>query len=74
MKTALVVALAGAGLGWLLFTESGQTVCRQAREFGRDGLSSLTGDVDSRQLVVRAVRQPHPDTAMAQALEEAVTA
>jgi len=63
-----LATLAGAGVGLLMFTQKGRALTAQLRQRMASG-----GGEAPRDLVEEVLAQPHPDTAMAQAFEEAVT-
>ena len=76
MRKLGLLAIAGAGVGFFLCTEQGRTLMRRCGEAIQDGyrrLSDYRAQREVEELVEKAVEQPHPDTAVARAFEEAVT-
>lgn len=77
MRTVGLIALAAAGIGFLFYTEKGRALKGQAMQglqdcYGRfSEMASSRGGVEG--MVDRALHEPHPDTAVAHAFEEAVT-
>jgi hypothetical protein len=76
MRALGLIALAGAGLGYLLCTENGRRMTQQAGNRMQDAYGKMTDYVSTHtgvpKMVREAVDEPHPDTAMATAFEEAV--
>jgi len=71
MKTLGLIALAAAGVGFLIYTEKGRALTGQAGQALRDAGDRLRGDAPVERLVHDALERPHPDTAVAHAFEEA---
>jgi hypothetical protein len=76
-RTAGMIALAGAGagLGFLLFTEKGRELQGQAKQFAMDSYERMGETFRNgkfHQMMEKAVEEPHPDTPMAQAFENAL--
>jgi hypothetical protein len=74
-RTLGVIALAAAGIGFLLYTDRGKALKARAGEALQDGYEQI-GDAVARRrgvegMVKKALDQPHPDTAVAAAFEEA---
>ncbi|MGV3723226.1 MAG: hypothetical protein ACO1SX_20180 [Actinomycetota bacterium] len=67
--TALAVA-AGAGIAYFLGSKRGQDLIQQAGQAIRE-LPGLRNQPDTANLVEKALQEPHPETAMAHAFEEA---
>jgi len=72
----IALAAAGAGLGYLLFTGKGRALARQAGDavtdqYRRAG-EALGAPSPVEGMIEEALEQPHPDTAMAGAFQEAV--
>ena len=75
MRALGLIVLAGAGLGFLLCTDRGRRLTRQAGQSLQDGYNRMGESMGQRRvekMVENVVEQPHPDTAMAHAFEEAV--
>lgn len=76
-RAAGIIALAGAGagLGFLLFTEKGRTLQNQAKQLAMDSYERM-GETfrhsKFHQMLEDAVEEPHPDTPMADAFEKAI--
>ncbi len=77
MRALGLIALAAAGVGFLFYTEKGRAPKGQAAERLQDCYQQFNEMVARRRgvekMVDRALQEPHPDTAVAQAFEEAVT-
>lgn len=76
-RTAGMIALAGAGagLGFLFFTEKGRALQGQAKQMAMEGYEKVGETIRSgkfQKMLEHAVDQPHPDTTMAQAFEKIV--
>ena len=81
MKTMTIIGLSAAGIGaaagYLIYTERGRNICRQTGDFLQDqyqrGKDRLTGQGENEveEIVQEALAEPHPDTVMAHAFEEA---
>lgn len=74
MRTLGLLAVAGAGVGFLFGTEAGRRLRGDAARFAREQYESLTEGLaryDAKRSVDKALDAPHPDTPMAQAFEEA---
>lgn len=67
--TALAVAT-GAGIAYFLGTKRGQDLMQQAGQAIRE-LPGRMHQPETTKLVEKALKAPHPDTAMAHAFEEA---
>jgi hypothetical protein len=76
MRTLGIIGLVcGAGAALLCCTERGRSLMSQARGMVQERLEALQGGgAEPRELVEGVLEQPHPETAMAQAFEEAVAA
>ena len=75
LRTAGMIALAGAGLGFLFFTEKGRKFQGQARQLALEQYDKVGGTIrDGRfqKMLEKAVEKPHEDTAVAQAFEKAL--
>jgi len=72
-----MVALAAAGVGFLLCTDKGRALMRQANGRLMDGYQLLSDrfnqEPDVETTISKALEQPHPDTAVAHAFEKALT-
>ena len=81
MRTLGILALVGAGVGFLLGTERGRSCLNQAGQMLQDGYSRMSGRTGAEgvggevsELVQGALEQPHEDTALARAFETAAAA
>lgn len=77
MRKLSLVAIAGAALGYFCCTEKGRSMLRQAGDSMRDGMNQLkerlgSGEGSVTEIVQESLSAPHPETAMSQALEEAI--
>lgn len=77
MRKFSLLALTGAAIGFFCCTEKGRTMMRQAGDSMRDGVSQIkermgAGETSVTDMVQESLAEPHPDTVMAHALEEAV--
>lgn len=76
MRALGLIALAAAGVGFLFYTEKGRALKGQAVQGLQDcyerfnDMAARRGGVEG--MVDRALHEPHPETAVAQAFEEAV--
>ena len=74
MRTLGLLALAGAGVGFLFYTDAGRRLRGDAARRARDQYNALRDGLasyDSRRTIEKALDEPHPDTQIAQAFEEA---
>lgn len=77
MKKLGLAALAGIGIALLFGTERGRQLLGQARESLGELPSRLPGDPEPaapEQLIQQVLDEPHPDTAMAHAFQQAIAA
>jgi hypothetical protein len=78
MRAFGLIALAAAGVGFLLYTDKGRALAKQATQAMDEGYTRLTDSLSSQggvdQIVHKALDKPHEDTAMASAFDEAVAA
>jgi hypothetical protein len=78
MRTLGIIGLiCGAAAAALCCTENGRSMLAQAKETMQDRMAEMRGGEtgsEPRELVEGMLEQPHPDTMMAQAFEDAVTA
>jgi len=78
MRVLGLIALAGAGLGYLMFTDKGKSLTKQAGQCAQDAYAKVSDAMQNRdgsveKVVHNVLDKPHPDTAMASAFEAAVT-
>lgn len=70
-----MLALVGAGVGFLLGTERGRSCLNQAGQLLQEGYGRMSGRLtepgDVQDLVHEALATPHEDTPVARAFEEA---
>ena len=74
-RTIGLIALAGAGIGYLLCTDKGRALTHQAGQYLQDQYRNANDAMARRgteKTIHKALDQPHPDTAVAQAFEEAL--
>jgi len=82
MRTLGILALVGAGVGFLLGTERGRSCLNQVGQMLQDGYSRMTSRSGSEgsaagelgEVVQGVLEQPHEDTALARAFESATAA
>lgn len=75
-----LLATGAAAAGFLLFTDRGKQLTHRAADQVRGGVDRLKsfrggdgrGAHDTEEVVQDVLSQPHPDTAVARAFEEAV--
>lgn len=77
MRKISLLAVAGAALGYFCCTEKGRSMIRQAGDSMRDGMNRMkermgSGEDTVSDLVRESLSEPHPETAMSTALEEAI--
>ena len=77
MRKLSLLAMAGAAIGYFCCTEKGRSMMRQAGDSMRDGITQLkermgSGEGSVTNIIQDSLAEPHPQTAMSQALEEAV--
>jgi hypothetical protein len=77
MKTLGIAALAGIGIALLFGTEKGRGLMGQARDAMTRMPGQITDALDTsspEKIIQQVLEEAHPDTAMAQAFQEAVAA
>lgn len=76
MRRFGLLALAAAGMGFLLYSERGRQWMSQMGQCASDTYGrlrdSMSGETEVEEIVHQAIEQPHPDTAVARAFENAV--
>lgn len=77
MRKLSLLAIAGAAIGYFCCTEKGRSMMRQAGDSMRDGMNQIkdrlgSGEGSVTDIVQNSLAEPHPQTAMSQALEEAI--
>ena len=76
MRTLGLLTLLGAGACFLLCTDKGKRLTRQMQDRAKEGFDYLESQVRSRTgvqgTINKVLEQPHRDTAVARAMEEAV--
>jgi hypothetical protein len=76
MRTFGLLALFGAAAGFLLCTDKGRQLTREAGSMLREQADQLRSRLEKAPEVTRVVEsvlaQPHPDTPVARAFEEAL--
>jgi hypothetical protein len=75
-RTIGLLALTGAGIAYLMCTDRGRSLMQQAKTTAQDTYEKLSDRIMNRSgvdsIVEDALAQPHEDTAVARALEEAI--
>lgn len=75
MRLLGIAALAAAGLGFFLGTERGRRLSGSAKSAAQERFRAWNEQhsrKETEKAVEQALEQPHPDTAIARAFEEAV--
>ena len=71
-----LLALVGAGVGYLMYTRQGRDMINRAGDVVRnakDGFNDYRSRKATEGQITEALERPHPDTAVAHAFEQAVT-
>jgi hypothetical protein len=77
MKTLGIAALAGIGIALLFGTERGRQMMGQAKESLQQLPERFKNEAEGaapEKIIQQVLEEPHPDTAMAMAFQEAVAA